>query len=280
MGEANCLMTNTRCVSKDGIQSQCYTYTDFLLLKSSEKNYKASINFLKIKEFEKVVDIKKILHYDECKYFETLKHSRRKNSFLLGRYSAKKAISVLTGEEEPEKILIKNGIFNQPIVIYDSFSNLQISLTHCDDIAASVAFTDLIVLGIDIERINKRISLRIEDEITKSEKELANSVSHSYESFLMIIWTIKESISKILKTGLTIPLSILEVKDLEAQDGYYVSTFVNFNQYKSISFIIEEYVCSITLPKNVEIYIDISGIKNSLYKIIRAKSTGIFPNIR
>jgi len=267
-------MITTKYVSIDEFLSTNYTYTDFFLLKSSEKEYRVCLNFSNIKKFKNMTDIKEILHPDEHKYFETLKFSRRINSYLLGRYSAKKAISELTGEDSIKKILIKNGVFNQPIVVCDSYSNIHVSLTHSDDLAAAVAFSDMLVLGIDIEKVSQQINRGVEVEITQNEKGLAYSIPYSYECFLLMIWTIKESISKTLKTGFTIPLNILEVSSIEALEGYFISTFKNFPQYISISFVVEDYVCSITYPKNVEIDIDISRIMSGLHKVISAELVG------
>ncbi|MCX7920824.1 MAG: 4'-phosphopantetheinyl transferase superfamily protein [Clostridia bacterium] len=246
-----------------------YTYTDYLFLKLSGNTYKAYINFCKGGNDFSNKDPNSFLHHEEDKYLETLTYERRINSYLLGRYSVKKAVSALIGEDNLKKILIKNGVFNQPIVVCESYNNLQTSLTHCDDFAAAVAFDGMFIIGIDIEKINRRTYSGLESELTPYEKELAYRISYSYESFVVTIWTMKEALSKALKTGLTVPLSVLEVKSIEVNNGYLISTYTNFYQYKALSFVIEGYVCSIAYPKNVEIDIDINRIKGSLYKIIK-----------
>lgn len=258
-------MIDARCVSTDEILDICNTYTECFILKSSTKVYRVSLNLSKIKEAERVTEIKNILHYDEYKYFETLKYRRRINSFLLGRYSAKKAISALIGEGNLKKILIKNGIINQPVVVCEYCSNIQVSLTHCNNLAAAVAYDDMLVLGIDIENNNQQVNEVAGTGLTEHEKELAYRIPSLYKGFPATIWTIKESLSKALKTGLTIPFNILEVNSIDVCDGYYSSTFSNFAQYNSISFIVGDCICSITYPKNVEIDMDIKRIKRSLY---------------
>jgi phosphopantetheinyl transferase (holo-ACP synthase) len=260
---------STNLVSRDEFLDECNTFTDCFSIKLSEKNYNVSLNFSKFNKLDTSSNIKYLLHDVERKYFETLKYNRRIHSFLLGRYSAKKAITALAGNEENfTKILIKNGVFNQPIVVCETCSNIQVSLTHCDDLAAAIAFNDMLILGIDIEKANKCINQEVEAVLTQCERDLSFRVPCSYRNFLLMIWTVKESLSKVLKTGLTVPMRILEVKNIEELEGYCVSTFINFPQYSAVSFIVEDYVCSITFPKNVEIYIDINRIKDNLYKIL------------
>ncbi|WP_315823365.1 4'-phosphopantetheinyl transferase superfamily protein [Paraflavitalea speifideaquila] len=65
-----------------------------------------------------------------------------------------------------------------------------------------------------------------------------------------LVWTVKESLSKLIKTGLTMDAWMMEVKSIERVGDYFVSTFNHWLQYKSISFFCGAYVCSITLPRN------------------------------
>jgi phosphopantetheinyl transferase len=141
-------------------------------------------------------------------------------------------------------------------------------LTHCDDLAAAVAFNDMFLLGIDIEKVNRNINHGAESELTNYEKELANNIPYSYENSILALWTMKESLSKVLKTGLTVPFNILEVKNIQICNDGLISTFTNFPQYCSISFKIYNYICSIVYPSNVEIDIDINKIRQNLYRIL------------
>lgn len=262
-------MMNASLVLRKEILNGCNTFTDYFSIKLSDKNYNVSLNFSKFNKFDTSLNIKNLLHDVERKYFETLKYNRRINSFLLGRYSAKKAITTLAGNEKNfTKILIKKGVFNQPIVECETCSNIQVSLSHSDDLAAAIAFNDMLILGIDIEKANRRINQEVEAVLTQYERDLSFRVPCSYRNFLLMIWTVKESLSKVLKTGLTVPMHILEVRNIEELEGYCVSTFTNFPQYSAVSFIVEDYICSITFPKNVEICIDINRIKDNLYRIL------------
>lgn len=63
-----------------------------------------------------------------------------------------------------------------------------------------------------------------------------------------IIWTVKESLSKILKTGLTIDFHILSIKTLTKKGNMYEGTFINYCQYKFNTLIFENYICTIVMP--------------------------------
>ncbi len=259
-------------VTNDSFYKEDYTnsikiYTDCFTLKSLGETFPVYINFCKINNLQKNQIIETILQDDEMEYFRSLKYERKINSFLLGRYASKKAVSALIGEKNLKKISIKNGVFNQPVIVCESTNNIHVSITHSGDLGAAVAFSDLLLIGIDLESIASCKKEVFERVLTENEKTLVHKIPYSYEEFLAIVWTIKESLSKVLKTGLTVPFSILEVVDVIVYDGYCISVFKNFTQYESISFAIRGYMCSITYPKNTEIAININRIKENLNKI-------------
>jgi len=53
-----------------------------------------------------------------------------------------------------------------------------------------------------------------------------------------------------LKCGLTTPFKIFELSELISNNGYFISSFKFFEQYKSYSYIINsDFAFSIVLPK-------------------------------
>jgi len=67
-----------------------------------------------------------------------------------------------------------------------------------------------------------------------------------------MIWSIKESLSKVLKTGMMIDFVFLEIDSIILEHHTVISTFRHFKQYKSISWNNQNYVASITLPRKSE----------------------------
>lgn len=205
------------------------------------------------------------LHPQERDYFETLKFEKRIKRYLMGRYVAKQAVSALTGEKDLSNILIQSGIFTQPIVVSNQ-QNIQVSITHSDNFAAALAFPEVHPMGIDLEKINLNQNEVLESQMTEAEKERIRflSFSYSYETLLTLLWTAKEALSKALKTGLMTPFQVFEISKIEFRDDYIMSYYINFAQYKVISFIISNYVCSIVHPLKSYLHLDIKSIKEVL----------------
>jgi 4'-phosphopantetheinyl transferase len=203
------------------------------------------------------------LHQDEQKYYETLKFERRIKSYLFGRFAAKNAIASMVGDYNKAKILIHAGVFSQPITTLEDKKNIQVSISHCDDFGAAIAFPEAHPMGIDIEKINIEQNGTIERETTESEIRLIKALPLSYEKMLTLLWTVKESLSKVLKTGLITPFKIYEVDKIEIQHDYMLCFYKNFAQYKAISFTIGDYVCSITYPIKTDLSIDILSINET-----------------
>jgi phosphopantetheinyl transferase len=238
-------------------------YIDELQLIGPEKKYKSNLCccfFSSTKEYE---DIIQYLHTQERKYFDTLKFEKRIRSFLIGRLVAKHAVAALTGELDLADIYIQAGIFNQPIVVSNN-KNIQVSITHSGDCGVALAFPETSPMGIDIEIVCPANSRVIERQMAQGEIEQIDALVLSRDKGLTLLWTAKEALSKILKTGLTIPLDIFEISKIEICDNCVMGYFKNFAQYKVISFVVDNYVCSIAYPFNTDIQFD----KDCFYKVL------------
>lgn len=108
------------------------------------------------------------LHIQERNYYNTLKFEKRIRSYLSGRFVAKQAIAALTGEDKLTHIGIQSGVFTQPIVISNK-QNIQVSITHCEDYGAALAFPEAHPMGIDLEKINSSQNGVLAAQITEFE---------------------------------------------------------------------------------------------------------------
>nr|WP_262385056.1 4'-phosphopantetheinyl transferase superfamily protein [Priestia megaterium] len=131
-------------------------------------------------------------------------------------------------------------------------------------------------MGIDIERISIERKAILRSQMTEREKDIIKSFPYSEEVMLTLLWTAKESLSKILKTGLTIPLEILEVNMLEIKGNTVLGYFNNLFQYCVSSWVFDEYVCSIAYPKNTLLSLEIA--QDVLNKIEQAMNNKVFIN--
>ncbi|PGD97844.1 4'-phosphopantetheinyl transferase family protein [Bacillus wiedmannii] len=227
-----------------------------IILERKDKVLRAYLSICNIPKVNLVENIN-VLHPSEMRYYNSLKFDNKKNNYLLGRYVAKKAISELIAEEDYINIVVNRGIFNQPIVTYEKYPNLQVSITHCKCMGAAIAFPEEHPMGIDVESIHVSKRLVMENQMTGSEIELINLFSYcaDKDQMLTVIWTVKEALSKVLKCGLMIPFELLEIEYIEFENGKFISTFTNFTQYKAISFRIRDYIFSVVYPKKTRLTI-------------------------
>ena len=197
------------------------------------------------------------LNTDELDYYKTLKFEKPRFNYLLGRYIAKLAISNLINETEYKNITISRGVFKQPIIHHSSFQNIQVSISHSNDIGAVLVFPESHPMGIDIEYIDQSKSLNSVLNISSNEEALIkNSIYNSTEK-LMLLWTAKEALSKTLKTGLAVNQNIYEIDVIDVDENYIKILFKNFLQYKSISWVHNNYAWSIVLPEKSNFNINI-----------------------
>jgi 4'-phosphopantetheinyl transferase len=246
-------------------------YVEELSLIRPSESFKAGLCLCEFSMFARYEEIVGFLHPKERKYYETLKFQKRIRSYLIGRLAAKKAIASMVGDDNLANILIQTGIFTQPIATYEGKQNIQVSISHCDDIGAAIAFPEAHPMGIDIEKISIKQNEAIEREVTESEIRLIKKLPFSYEIMLTLLWTVKEALSKVLKTGLMTPFKIYEVDKIEIQHDYMLCTYKNFAQYKVISFIMGDYICSITYPMKTELNIDIHSLKETFKYLQQTK---------
>lgn len=191
----------------------------------------------------------------ELVYFRALGFERRRSSYLLGRYAAKLALAQCLGEVALSRIDVHAGVFGQPVVRYASESVPGVSISHCDGLAAAVAFRDDHILGVDVEH---RDPLRVDLLATcLDDTELASldALGYTFADACYLSWTAREALSKALRCGLTLPLEALALEASErdpASEGCR-SRFRQFGQYQAQSWQLGKYWLSVVLPKRSEL---------------------------
>ncbi|MGY3792653.1 4'-phosphopantetheinyl transferase family protein [uncultured Aquimarina sp.] len=208
------------------------------------------------------------LHRKELRYLETLKFEKRRSNFLMGRVAAKTAISKLS-DEPLDSIAIEYGVFKFPIVKSIGIHNIQIGISHTKNIGFAIAFPEEHPMGIDVEIIDDNRVNTIRKFITEKELGLIANIEKPFNMTSTLVWSVKESISKIFKTGLTMDFNVLEMKTLIKKGDFYISTFQNIAQYKGISYQNQEYIFSLVLPKNT--VIDLEVYKNTIDQILNTE---------
>lgn len=188
------------------------------------------------------------LHPKERAVSQNYKYNARKKSYLLGRFASRAALSLLMPKEKVSAVFVGNGVFSFPIVEGES-GGLGISITHCDDIGLALVYPQAHPMAIDLEKVEAKKVETIVGQLTTKEQQLIRQAGLPKVIGFPMAWTIKESLSKVLKTGLMLDLKFMELEAIHRKENHYQTTFTNFGQYKAISYHIGDYVCSITLPK-------------------------------
>ena len=226
-------------------------HTGKFLLHREKKDFTATFCLL----HEDLASLKKhinMLHPEEKAHFDTLKFEKRQADYLLGRIAAKTAVKGLTSTENIQSWHIDSGIFEFPIVKSLHNANIQVSISHCGKIGIALAFPEAHPMGIDIEKVNPNRLKAIESQITEKERTFMSESTLPYLQVTFMIWTMKEALSKVIKTGLMIDFKLLEIDSFQQEDDQFVCTFSHFGQYKAITYYANEYTCSIVLPKNTK----------------------------
>lgn len=237
-------------------------YTEQLMLKREDIVMKAAVSFVHAVCRDDAALDPEIFHSDECSYFESLLFQRRKSNFLLGRLSAKQAASVLLREQNLRNISVETGVFGQPLLRTTGVPGYQVSIAHCDEIGTAVVFPEAHPMGIDIERISPNRNKTMESQLTTEERERIAAVRgvEEYSVLLTVSWTVKEAISKILRSGFTASLQVLEINEIRFNSGCFRSTFSHFPQYAAQSYRLGNYIFTIAAPKKTEWSINMSQL--------------------
>ena len=174
----------------------------------------------------------------------------RKMTYQIGRYAAKTAVSLLLNESNLQKLEILVGCFSQPIIQYEQFSMQGVSLSHTKNATIALAFPASICAGVDIELVSKQKENTLYSNIENHEKNIVDQLDKQNQrlQYRVLLWTIKESLSKAVLTGLTLPLSFFSVKSVTCHKNIWVSEFVHFKNFKCLSFFSDQHWISLTLP--------------------------------
>ena len=189
------------------------------------------------------------LHPNELSFFETLKFARVQHSYLLGRFAAKRALFAFVENFVMTEVEIAAGIFQQPIVYLPGKGNIQLSIGHTQEMGIAIVYPESHPMGVDVELVDQEQSETIRDIVALGEQEKLQLIHSDSCKSLTILWTIKEALSKVLKTGLMTPFELFEIDNVQHQDDIVICHFVNFPQYQSLSWLAGGYAWSIVLPR-------------------------------
>jgi 4'-phosphopantetheinyl transferase EntD len=191
------------------------------------------------------------LHPLEKLHIRKIKTEGRLKSYLSGRYVAKQVIATFE-QVEKQDIIILNGIFGQPI-IRSPKCNIQVSITHCNEISAAMAFPRCYPMGIDIEIIKNRNRSVFNRLLSMTEIEIFKRLPYSDCEVVTFFLSVKEALSKVIKTGLDISYTVFEISHIKLVDNNPICFFKMFPQFCTISYHYNGFFYSIAYPTTIKI---------------------------
>ncbi|HEY9260944.1 4'-phosphopantetheinyl transferase family protein [Chitinophaga sp.] len=197
------------------------------------------------------LEIHRFLHPEE----RTALTGIAQHDYLLGRHAAKLAAFNFTGVA-PAGIRIRPGVFGQPVLTCPGHSNVQVSIAHSGGSAMAVVFPESHPMAVDIEVLDAD---RFLPPLSPAESLLIASLPHTPEEQQFLLWTAREALSKVLRTGFTTDLELFNVKSVAVNGDFVISTFVHFLQYKAVSWIAGNMACSLVLPERSQV--DIAALQ-------------------
>ncbi len=173
----------------------------------------------------------------------------RRQSFLAGRRAAKSALGLLAPGVPGRNISVLPGLLQQPVACVPGRSNLQVTLAHAGNAAIAVAHPEACPMGVDLERAAPEQQSALSEQTTPRERALAQTVMpYDEHQRMLLLWCLKEALSKALRCGLTVPFGLLEVASLVALPGGVRARFENFSQYEGIAFCAAPFSLALVMP--------------------------------
>ncbi|WP_083802364.1 4'-phosphopantetheinyl transferase superfamily protein [Micromonospora sp. ATCC 39149] len=189
------------------------------------------------------------LHPEEAGYLAGLRYPKRRGDYLIGRYVGKRAVAALVGEPDPAGFRIDRGVFGHPVVRGTARAGVQVSITHNGPAAAAVAFDEAHPMGVDLEQIDESRLPTLLRQLSGDERALVDQLGLPLLEAAVRLWSARESLTKAMRTGLTVPMPLLEVSAAVATVGCVRFEFRNFFQFAAMTVRIGAYCLALALPR-------------------------------
>lgn len=164
-----------------------------------------------------IPDNREWLHNSEKKVLSGFKFSKKRNDWLLGRWTAKNAVKHFLGATHPglshtsvEIIAAEDGAPE----VYHKGNHLPayISLSHSNGTGICAVSSPDVKIGCDLEKIEPRSQFLVNDHFTKHEQKLISTNDRDLKAlWTNLVWSAKESALKTLREGLRIDTLRIEV---------------------------------------------------------------------
>lgn len=155
--------------------------------------------YLEVVDLTKLPPAQTVLSLQEQAYYQTLRVPKRRSEWLGGRLALKRlAASTLCVSDWTQLEILPHASGKPQLCISGQPVAAAYSITHSHGVAVAGLSTDDRFLGIDLEKIEPRISAWANDFFQPDE------LTSTTDDFLTALWTQKEALVKLLGVGLAL----------------------------------------------------------------------------
>ncbi|NNF35452.1 MAG: 4'-phosphopantetheinyl transferase superfamily protein [Saprospiraceae bacterium] len=157
------------------------------------------------------------LHSSEKEVLSKFRFEKRRNDWLLGRWTAKQCVKAwlknIDSGVSLEQMAIVAADDGAPEVIINGHPlNCMISLSHSHQTGLCAISSSTYKIGCDLEKIESRSPQLILDYFTEKEQAIVRQYDQEHTDFLAnLIWSAKESVLKALRLGLRLDTRKVEI---------------------------------------------------------------------
>ena len=209
------------------------------------------------------IDTMLVLGDQEGEVLGRLKVPKRRQEWLAGRLLTKRLIRLADSQCKNlnfNEIQVLNAASGAPYVVIrgNQKTSRSISISHSNGYALSAYSVDGVHFGFDLEKIEPRSKVFVQDFFTSRELAQIETITPSEQPlYTTVIWSAKESVLKALSTGLRVDTRNIEIglteipilrrgwKSLEMESG-----LVKINSLRLVWRREGEFVITACVPPN------------------------------
>ena len=109
-------------------------------------------------------------------------------------------------------------------------------------------------MGVDVEKAGGDMEEAVLSQLTGKEKMLLRACGQDHIVGYTAVFSMKEALSKILRTGMMLDFKFLEVEEINVLKDALACTFTHFGQYKAVARFKEPYIFSMALPQRTAVH--------------------------
>ena len=191
-------------------------------------------------------DADDLLRGEEIARFHRITHVGVRRDFLLGRMAAKTALSACLPDIPAKAWEIRRGCWHQPVV-RGPVGGLAVTLAHQEGVAVALAHDDRAMAGIDVEPFDREMAAAVASQVSASEAAWARTMSGAPGWHLL--WTAREALGKLMRSGLLRPQVLAATQDWKRCPAGWTATFEQDDLIAARSVVSRGYVVTWVLPR-------------------------------